>query len=148
MNNSNCLTDNQGNPIPQVGGSCNLASMHIDASVIDEPSASELYSQGLINNGMLDWEFYQINPNASAGASPASQNDFYGNLYSLGSYYGSDALNYDVKNQTMPQSMPPPYVPPATTDCGCDKPNAQNYSQNQLIFFGALLIGAYLLAKQ
>mgnify|MGYP005990544571 CR=1 FL=1 len=81
-----CMTDNQGNPIPQVGGTCNLASMHIDASVIDQPEVNELYGQGVVNNGMLDWEFYGVNPRVSAGAAPASQNDFYGNLYSLATF--------------------------------------------------------------
>jgi len=82
----NCMTDNQGNPIPQVGGVCNLASMHIDASVIDEPTPEQAYGGNMINNGQLDWEFYQIDPRPSAGAQPASQNDFYGCLYSMGSF--------------------------------------------------------------
>lgn len=86
MDLGTCMTDNQGNPIPQVGGTCNLASMHIDAGVIDQPEINELYGQGVINNGMLDWEFYGVNPRVSAGAAPASQNDFYGNLYSLATF--------------------------------------------------------------
>ena len=72
----NCQTDNQGNPIPGVGGTCNLAGMHLDASTIDTPEASSLYGQGMVNNGMLDWEFYGVNQRLSAGANPASQNDF------------------------------------------------------------------------
>jgi|TARA_R110000796_G_scaffold83196_1_gene182183 hypothetical protein len=146
MNNSNCLTDNQGNPIPQVGGTCDLASMHIDASVIDQPSENDLYGQGMVNNGMLDWEFYQINPQARAGASPASQNDFYGNLYSLGSYYGDSALNYDVTNQQMNPSMPPPIV--VEESCNCGSESSSTHSQNQMYFFIALLVGAYFFAKQ
>ena len=66
----NCQTDNQGNPIPGVGGTCNLAGMHLDASTIDTPDASDIYGNGMINNGMLDWEFYGVNQRASAGANP------------------------------------------------------------------------------
>ena len=115
------MTDNQGNPIPQVGGTCNLASMHIDAGVIDQPEINELYGQGVVNNGMLDWEFYGVNPRVSAGAAPASQNDFYGNLYSL--------ATFDMYSEQVP---PRPSMVKSSTpiterivmesECNCGKP--------------------------
>lgn len=114
-----CMTDNQGNPIPQVGGTCNLASMHIEASVIDEPEINDLYGQGVINNGMLDWEFYSINPRVSAGAAPASQNDFYGNLYSL--------ATFDKFQEQVPPARPMAQVKSTErivmeSECNCGKP--------------------------
>jgi hypothetical protein len=85
----NCVTDNQGNPIPTVGGTCNLGAMHLDASVIDTPEPL----MQTVNKSGLDWEFYDLSPSAKAGSSPASQNDFYGNLYSLAEFFSSDAHN-------------------------------------------------------
>ncbi len=64
-----CQTDNQGNPLPNVGGTCNLAGLHLDASVIDTPDPSQIYGNGLVNNGMLDWEFYGVDARPSAGAN-------------------------------------------------------------------------------
>ena len=75
--------DNQGNPLPSVGGVCNLSEMHLTAQGIEIPDAGAVYGMGLASTQGLDWEFYQVNPQVSAGAQPASQNDFYGSLYSL-----------------------------------------------------------------
>jgi hypothetical protein len=116
MDLGTCMTDNQGNPVPQVGGTCNLASMHIDAGVIDQPEINELYGQGVINNGMLDWEFYSINPHVSAGAAPASQNDFYGNLYSLATF---DKFSEQVPPRaTMAKSQPTEKIV-MESECNC-----------------------------
>lgn len=144
MNNSNCLTDNQGNPIPQVGGTCNLASMHMDASVIDNPEASDLYGNGMVNNGMLDWEFYNIDPKASAGASPASQNDFYGNLYSLSTFYGSNGtMNYDPTNT--PTVVERVSVQ-ETCNCGSES-NSKGLTDKQIMFLIALVAVMYFAGK-
>lgn len=144
----NCQTDNQGNPIPGVGGTCNLAGMHLDASTIDTPDASDIYGNGMINNGMLDWEFYGVNQRASAGANPASQNDFYGNLYSLASFYGQQggAMDYDVTGPTM-KTIPMEKTVVVDSPCNCDGEGSTKHSKEQLYLFLALIVGAFLLAK-
>jgi len=145
----NCQTDNQGNPIPSVGGQCNLAGMHLDASTIDTPEPSSLFGQGMINNGMLDWEFYGVNARPSAGANPASQNDFYGNLYSLSSFYGANggAMDYDVTGPTM-KTIPMEKQVLVDTPCNCNGEGSTQHSKQQLYLFVALIVGAYLLAKK
>jgi hypothetical protein len=144
MNNSNCLTDNQGNPLPQVGGSCDLASMHLDASVLDNPEPSDLYGNGMVNNGMLDWEFYNIDPRASAGAAPASQNDFYGNLYSLSTFYGAnETMNYDPTHQ-------PTVVKQVSVEerCSCgSESNSKGLTDKQIMFLIALVAFMYFAGK-
>lgn len=145
MNSGTCLTDNQGNPLPQVGGQCNLASMHLDASVIDTPSASEIYGQGMVNNGSLDWEFYNLDPNATAGAPPASQNDFYGNLYSLASFYNAD-MGASPVNQPMVEQV----RVSAPTPCNCpssDPVKSKGLSDNQVLFLIGLIIAMIYMAK-
>jgi len=145
----NCQTDNQGNPIPGVGGTCNLAGMHLDASTIDTPEASSLYGNGMVNNGMLDWEFYGVNQRPSAGANPASQNDFYGNLYSLASFYGQQggAMDYAVDAPTM-KTIPMERMVEVETPCNCNGEGSTTHSKQQLYLFVALIVGAFLLAKQ
>jgi len=144
-----CQTDNQGNPIPGVGGQCDLAGMHLDASTIDTPEASSLYGQGLMNNGMLDWEFYGVNQRPSAGANPASQNDFYGNLYSLASFYGAKggAMDYAVNAPTM-KTIPMERMVEVETPCNCNGESSTTHSKQQLYLFVALIVGAYLLANK
>ncbi len=143
----NCQVDNQGNPVPSVGSSCNLAGMHLDAGVIDTPEASELYGNGLMNNGMLDWEFYGVNQRPSAGANPASQNDFYGNLYSLASFYGSQggAMDYQVD---APMVETVNQIKMVEKPCNCGSEGAVTHSKKQLYMFVALIVGAYLIAKK
>ena len=141
-----CQTDNQGNPLPNVGGTCNLAGLHLDASVIDTPDPSQIYGNGLVNNGMLDWEFYGVDARPSAGANPASQNDFYGNLYSLASFYGSGngPLGYN-NNQATVKAIPVPTQ--VDKPCGCSEGSSQ-HSKKQLYIFIALIVGAYILANR
>jgi hypothetical protein len=138
-----CMTDNQGNPIPQVGGVCNLASMHLDASVIDQPTAEEMYSGSMSNTGQLDWEFYDIDPRPSAGANPASQNDFYGCLYSFAGY---DSFSDPVPPPQMKSLPPMPVVEPQIkSGCNCDSDEApQNHSQQELmVMFGLIALAFY-----
>ena len=146
-----CMTDNQGNPIPQVGGTCDLASMHIDASVIDQPSASEIYGQGVVNNGMLDWEFYGVNPRASAGATPASQNDFYGNLYSLATF---DQYSEQVPPPRQMAKVAQPIVMESECNCGSAGSNnnlmdeVKNMPLRYWAIGGLLLYIALKISKQ
>lgn len=137
----NCLTDNQGNPIPSVGGSCNLASMHLDASAIDSPEP--LMQE--VNKTGLDWEFYDLNPSAKAGSSPASQNDFYGNLYSLAEFFSVDA-----HNPVLPAN--PDYVVQKVvekTPCGCNNKKAQTplISQRNFVKYGLIIFIGLLVLK-
>ena len=141
----NCLTDNQGNPIPQVGGMCNLAAMHLDASVIDEPTPEQAYGGKMINSGQLDWEFYQIDPRASAGAAPASQNDFYGCLYSMGSF---DSYSDPVPPQN--KRMPPMVVEQEVVVAKAmpDPEGAVAHTDTDLfIYFGLIALALYLGSK-
>ena len=142
----NCQVDNQGTPLPQVGQQCNLAGMHLDASTIDQPDETALFGNGMINNGMLDWEFYGVDPRPSAGANPASQNDFYGNLYSLSSFYGTEggAMDYSVGGPTM-KTIPVPTEVIVDKPCGCE--GSQEHSKKQMRLFIGLIVVAYLLAK-
>jgi len=145
----NCQTDNQGNPLPGVGGSCNLAGMHLDASVIDTPDASTIYGNGLVNNGMLDWEFYGVDARPSAGAQPASQNDFYGNLYSLSSFYGMAGGPMDYANDSpRVKTIPVNTEVIVDTPCNCNGEGSVKHSQKQLLLFVALMVGAFMLAKK
>ena len=140
----NCQKDNQGNPIPTIGGSCNLASMHLDASVIDTPEP--LMTE--VNKSGLDWEFYNLEPNASAGAQPASQNDFYGNLYSLASFFSDEGhnpvlppeVNSIQKTFTPSPSIIQPHLMDTTPpDCACNKNSNGFFKKNKdLLIFGVL----------
>ena len=143
----NCQTDNQGNPVPPVGGTCNLAGLHLDASVIDTPDTASLYGNGMVNNGMLDWEFYGVDARASAGANPASQNDFYGNLYSLASFYGGNGGPMDYSNSMERVKNIPVMSDPMPAPCNCGGESSVTHSQKQLYLFVALIVGAYILAK-
>jgi len=140
----NCQKDNQGNPIPAIGGSCNLASMHLDASVIDAPEP--LMSE--VNKSGLDWEFYNLEPNATAGAQPASQNDFYGNLYSLASFFSDEGHNPVLPPEVNKVVIETPMNKTAS-DCACNK-NSSGFLKNNkvapqyVVIFGVL---AFLLYK-
>ena len=144
----NCQTDNQGNPLPQVGGTCNLAGLHLDASVIDTPDTATMFGNGMVNNGMLDWEFYGVDPRPSAGANPASQNDFYGNLYSLASYYGGNGGAMDYSNDMGRVKTIPVNTEVVVDNCNCNGEGSVTHSQRQLYLFVALIVGAYLLANK
>jgi len=113
-----CGKDNQGSPLPNIGGTCNLASMHLDSSTIEtpEPLMNDLQATG------LDWEFYDLDPQASAGAQPASQNDFYGNMYSLSSFFSGKA------HEQVPNPSPTVVIQKQkATPCGC---NGKQHSQH------------------
>lgn len=109
-NRGTCLTDNQGNPLPTVGGTCDLSLMHLSAQGIEIPDAGAVYGMGMQNSTGLDWEFYQINPQTVAGAQPASQNDFYGSLYSIAQANLNQAYNIPT---------PAPVIIPAPP-CNCN----------------------------
>ena len=142
----NCKTDNQGQPIPSIAGTCNLASMHLDSSVIEtpEPLMNDLQATG------LDWEFYNINPKASAGPSPASQNDLYGNMYSLASFFSDEAHNgLDPVSEVIVQqkSMIPVPVP-----CGCNGNTQTAYAtksqMSDILKYGLMILVAFYILKK
>ena len=146
----NCETDNQGQPIPSIGGTCNLASMHLDSSAIEtpEPLMNDLQASG------LDWEFYDLDPRASAGANPRSQNDLYGNMYSLSSFFSDDAhssvnepmLREDLRDVIAQQkSVPAP--------CGCNgnvhKEHApKSLISDMLLKYGLMILVGFYILKQ
>ena len=142
----NCQTDNQGTPLPSVGQSCNLAGMHMDASVIDQPDPTSLFGNGLMNNGMLDWEFYGVNPRVSAGANPASQNDFYGNLYSLSTFYGAQdgPMDYAVD---APIVKTVDNIVQVEKPCDCDGMGKKKHSRQQMMLLVGIVLAALFLAK-
>jgi hypothetical protein len=135
----NCRTDNQGNPVPPVGGLCDLGASFIDASVIDTPDPESVFGGGMINNGRLDDEFYQIDPRQSAGASPASQNDFYGNMYSLADF------NYDQPMRQEPVMEVEQSVV-LEKPCGCNGNSASHKAHNGKVLMGIVIIGLILIA--
>jgi len=130
-----CQKDNQGNPLPTIGGACNLASMHLDASVIDTPEP--LMSE--VNKSGLDWEFYNLDPNATAGAQPASQNDFYGNLYSLANFFSDEGHNpvLPPKANSIQKTI---VIPPPMENCNCNKTKSSGFFKNNkdVLIFGVL----------
>jgi hypothetical protein len=137
-----CQHDNQGQPIPSIGGSCNLASMHLDSSVIEtpEPLMHDVQASG------LDWEFYDLNPHASAGAQPASQNDFYGNMYSLASFFSDESQNpvlppnpdYVIKEKIVEKS----------SGCGCNgSSKSTQVDAKKMYMCLALFLGLLLILK-
>jgi len=141
----NCKTDNQGQPIPSIGGTCNLASMHLDSSVIEtpEPLMNDLQASG------LDWEFYNLDPKASAGAQPASQNDLYGNMYSLSSFFSEEAHNR-VSDATPDIIVQPQVI--QKSDCGCNgtkhKEHAPKSQMPDMLKYGLMiLVALYILKK-
>lgn len=134
----NCQVDNQGNPIPSIGGTCNLAGMHLDAQTISTPDPTELYGNGLVNNGMLDWEFYGVKLNPSPGAQPASQNDVYGNMYSLASYYDQKGI---LEQENQPSVVGTTMI---ASECNC---NGTSKNKNQLLIFALIVVAAYLTTK-
>jgi len=140
-----CGNDNQGQPIPSIGGTCNLASMHLDSSVIEtpEPLMNDLQASG------LDWEFYNLDPKASAGAQPASQNDLYGNMYSLASFFTDDAHN-GVSAPTPDIIVQPQVV--KKSGCGCNgskhKHHAPKHQMPDMLKYGLMiLVALYILKK-
>jgi len=146
----NCEVDNQGNPLPSIGGTCDLGGLHINAKTIDEPDPSSLYGNGMINNGMLDWEFYGVNSRPSAGANPASQNDFYGNLYSLASYFSSEGGPMDYTVQAPVVKTIPVMSDPMPAPCNCNGNTSEgptSHSQQQLLMLLGLIAVAFFLAK-
>ena len=139
-----CQHDNQGQPIPSIGGTCNLASMHLDSAVIEtpEPLMQDVQASG------LDWEFYDLDPHASAGAQPASQNDFYGNMYSLASFFSDESQNavlpprpdYVIKEKVVEKSG----------GCGCNgksKSNGNGLDAKKMYMCLALFLGLLLILK-
>jgi len=142
----NCQNDNQGNPLPRVGGACNLASMHLDASVIETPEPL----MNAVQKTGLDWEFYNLDPHASAGAQPSSQNDFYGNLYSLASFFSDEG-----QNPILPPK--PDYVVEHVMDkspCNCNKTKSMFPNQiasmgsKDFLIFGILALLVYKTFKK
>lgn len=101
-----CLTDNQGNPLPQVGGQCDLGLMHLNASAIQIPDEEAIFGMGLASSQGLDWEFYGVNNPAVAGAQPASQNDFYGSLYSMAAFGVPQQQGYVQNVVSVPMPVP------------------------------------------
>jgi len=133
-----CQSDNQGNPLPPIAGTCDLASMHLDASAVGEVTE---YIGGIENN-KLDYEFYQIDPKAVAGASLASSNDLYGNLYSLADYYSSHhqpvmapVIDKEVVRVQSPCNCPQVQTP---------KPKAVNDLRKILIVAGVVALAVYM----
>jgi hypothetical protein len=139
-----CLTDNQGNPIPQIGGQCDLALMHLNASAITIPDSEAVYGMGMASSQGLDWEFYQINPRASSGAQPASQNDFYGNMYSLGAY-ASEQPQFGPVVVPAPCNCPPAQaksngMPAAPKQAFVLLPGLSEATSFAILFFGFFLL--------
>jgi len=142
-----CLTDNQGNPLPTVGGQCDLALMHLNASAISIPDSEAIFGMGLASSQGLDWEFYGVNNPAVAGAQPASQNDFYGSLYSMAAFGVPQQQGY----------VPNPVAIPMPVPCNCSQNGNQNKNrknnapvQNSLLGigdeFGGLVLFLLLFA--
>jgi len=139
----NCQHDNQGQPVPSIGGTCNLASMHLDTDTIEtpEPLMHDVQASG------LDWEFYDLDPKASAGAQPASQNDFYGNMYSLASFFSEQGQepvlpprpDYVIKEKVVEKN----------SGCGCNgkSNNASTKKNKKTLMCLAIIVGVLLILK-
>jgi hypothetical protein len=148
MSLGNCNVDGQGAALP-ASQTCDLTALHMNAAVIDTPSAEEIYSGRMVNPGRLDWEFYAIDPNT--GTAP-EKTDLYDNFYQFagmgifdqdftGNAYNKSFL--PMASTEMPTPVTPPPMPPVSTvfveDERVKRPENEFY-----LLLGVLALAFYL----